>query len=129
MRHPYEMGGGYFSLTLFTTPFVCLYFGSRYLSYVSDEEVRVSLPFVFTAGQVYGAIGGLAVLQVINFSVLMRTIEAKYRKTFWSFQTGSQFGCYNFKEPDKDSTKFDIFSDNKALWEPIKEEVKDWLNK
>lgn len=44
------------------------------------------------------------------------------------FQTGSQFNISNFKEAEEDSAKFDIFSDNKVLWEPIKEDVKDWLH-
>ena len=51
LRHPFEMGGAYFSFTLLSTPVVCLYICSRYLDYVSDEEGKIffarssALPF------------------------------------------------------------------------------------
>lgn len=51
VRHPFEMGGAYFSFTLLSTPVVCLYICSRYLDYVSDEEGKIffarssALPF------------------------------------------------------------------------------------
>lgn len=61
MRQPYEMGGGYFSLTLFSTPIVCLYMGSRYLAFVEDKSNEDGT-YLFTSEQVYGTVFGLVVL-------------------------------------------------------------------
>lgn len=91
VRHPYELGGIYFTTILLTTPIICLYFGSRYLTYVEDEEVKKSLSYVFSREQVYGGLGALACLQFFSFTtLLMCVIPATYRRTLWSTETGEQ---------------------------------------
>ena len=59
MRHPLELGGAYFTAVLLTTPLVSLYFGSRYLSYVEDEEAKATLSSIYSSEQVYGFLGAL----------------------------------------------------------------------
>ena len=78
-RHPHEMGGGYYSFTLLTTPIVCLYIGSRYLAHVEDEAVQATLSHVFTNVEVYGGLGALAILQLSCFGLFLALIPKKYR--------------------------------------------------
>jgi hypothetical protein len=127
-RHPYEMGGFYYSFTLISTPVVCFYLGSRYLAHVEDEEVQASLPYVFSSEQVYGSIGALSVLQLISFIALLTIIPSKYRSTFYSLKTGSQFCCELFQNTSEDSAKIKVFTKYKGHWEPIESEVRVWLN-
>ena len=127
-RHPYEYGGGYFSLTILTSPIICLYFGSRYLAYVDNEEVRASMETVFSSEQVYGAIGGMAVLQIITLTSILLLIPQRLRFTFTTWQTGSKFITDRFLVTEADKEKISIFSDHRNLWLPILEEVRKWLN-
>lgn len=127
-RHPYEMGGFYYSFTLISTPFVCFYFGSRYLAHVEDEEVQASLPSIFSSEQVYGSIGALSVLQLISFISLLKIMPKKYRSTFYSLKTGSRYCCELFQKTREDSCKIHIFGNCKSYWEPVQSEVRVWLN-
>jgi hypothetical protein len=127
-RHPFEMGGFYYSFTLISTPVVCFYFGSGYLAHVEDEDVQESLSYVFSSKQVYASIGALSVLQLIIFITLLVIIPSKYRSTFLSFKTGSQFSCESFQNKVGDSLKIDVFNQYKGHWEPIKSDVRVWLN-
>lgn len=61
-RHPYELGGLYFTFTILTTPLVCLYFGTRYLAFVEDSADDET--FVLRSFQVYVAIRTLATLSI-----------------------------------------------------------------
>ncbi|GMI03725.1 hypothetical protein TrLO_g1593 [Triparma laevis f. longispina] len=127
-RHPSEYGGGYFSLTLLTTPIVGMYFGSRYLNYVEDEQVRESLSHVFTSTQVYGLLGGLSALQIFSFCLLLRIIPAKFRTTFLGFQTAPQFYSKRFHAFTEDSKRVAVFTCQKEMYLPVLDDVKKWLN-
>ncbi|GMH84142.1 hypothetical protein TrST_g12287 [Triparma strigata] len=128
LRHPFEYGGIYFTLVLLTTPLVSLYFGSRYLTFVEDEEVKTTLDYVFSSDQIYGGLGCLAAVQFLSFSLLMSIVPSKIRKTFFSTQTGQQFTCTNFEMAQNDLAKLDTFSIHPSYYVPIKEGIKAWLN-
>ncbi|GMH84158.1 hypothetical protein TrST_g12293 [Triparma strigata] len=128
MRHPFEYGGLYFSTVLLTTPLVSLYFGSRYLAYTEDEEVKATLKYVFSSNQIYGGLGCLAAVQLFSFSLFLVIIPPKFRTTFLSAQTGSQYACANFFRTTTDHGRVDIFTLHPSLSLPIKQEVKAWLN-
>lgn len=115
------MGRVYYSFTVCTTPFVCFYFGSRYLSNV-DESSRV-----FSSEQVYGAIGILTVIQILTFVVLLK-LSPKYRNAFLSFKTGSESCIECFNNASEDDTKIFVFGDYEPYWTPIEADVKKWLN-
>lgn len=103
LRHPLELGGAFMSVTIFSTPFVCLYFGPRYLSFVqNNDEVAAQLPQVFSQDEVYGGIGALTALQFVSFLLFLRTINANRLKSFTSFQTGSQYVQSQFLDPKAD---------------------------
>ena len=115
-------------MVLLTTPLVSLYFGSRYLTFVEDDEVKKTLDFIFTSDQIYDGLGCLAAVQFLSLSLLMSIIPSKTRQTFFSTQTGQQYTCTNFETAQNDLAKLDAFSIHPSLYAPIKEEIKAWLN-
>lgn len=127
-RHPYELEGAYFCFTMIITPFICIYFGSRYLSYVEDEEVAEALSYVLTEGEVYGGIGGLIVLQITSFLMFLFLIEDKYRSTFTSFRTGSQHVVGTFENASNERVKIGVMNNHRSLWKVIEGDVRRWLN-
>ena len=108
-RHAYEFGGAYFSFTLLSTPLAALYFSSRYLDIVKDEGVQESLEYVLSSSEVYGAVGGLIVLQLLSFSTFLALIDERYRATFTSFAKGSTCCCQLFRDNSHDHIKILIF--------------------
>ena len=127
-RHPFEYGGVYFTFILLTTPLLSLYFGSRYLTFIEDDEVKATLDYVFSSDKIYGGLGCLAAVQLLSFALLMSIVPSKIRKTFFSTQTEKQFTCTNFKTAPNDFAKMDTFDVHPTLYAPIKEELKAWLN-
>eukprot|EP00519_Triparma_laevis_P013538 CAMPEP_0182490554 /NCGR_PEP_ID=MMETSP1321-20130603/376_1 /TAXON_ID=91990 /ORGANISM="Bolidomonas sp., Strain RCC1657" /LENGTH=336 /DNA_ID=CAMNT_0024692759 /DNA_START=1397 /DNA_END=2407 /DNA_ORIENTATION=- len=130
MRHPLELGGAYFTAVLLTTPFVSLYFGSRYLSYVEDdEEAKATLSSIYSSEQIYGVLVTLAGVQMCSFATFLYIIPSQYRQTFLSTETATQFTCRKFKSTSDDHLKMTFtFCGHQSTYAPIKEEVKDWIN-
>eukprot|EP00519_Triparma_laevis_P006728 CAMPEP_0182514522 /NCGR_PEP_ID=MMETSP1321-20130603/35892_1 /TAXON_ID=91990 /ORGANISM="Bolidomonas sp., Strain RCC1657" /LENGTH=364 /DNA_ID=CAMNT_0024721731 /DNA_START=33 /DNA_END=1127 /DNA_ORIENTATION=+ len=128
LRHPFEMGGAYFSFTLLSTPVVCLYICSRYLDYVSDEEVKAEIGGSFTPEQVYGSIISISVLQMASFGLFLHLMNPSFRSTFLSLRTGSQEVILNFRNAKTDHAKFNVLKIEETLWKPIREEVRSWIN-
>ena len=127
-RHPFEYGGVYFTFILLTTPLLSLYFGSRYLSFVKDEEVKTTLDYVFSSDDIHVGLGCLAAVQLLSFALLMSIIPPKIRKTFFSTQTGKHYTRTNFETAPNDLAKMEVFTHHPSLYTPIKDEVKEWLN-
>ncbi|GMI11879.1 hypothetical protein TrVE_jg12516 [Triparma verrucosa] len=128
VRHPLEFGGAYVYFTIFTTPFICLYFGYRYLSFVSSPSVASLLPHVFSSSSVYGSIITLTVIQFFSFLLFLRTINSSHLSTFITVQTGPQYIASQFRNSNVDSSKVVILAKNRVLWRGVEEEVKSWIN-
>mmetsp|Transcript_2382 Transcript_2382/g.4309 ORF Transcript_2382/g.4309 Transcript_2382/m.4309 type:complete len:531 (+) Transcript_2382:153-1745(+) len=129
MRHPYEYGGAYYSFTVLSTPLVCVYFGSRYLAFIEDDEVRASLSFVFTSEQVYGGLGALTVVQFASFACLLAVIERKYWATFLGTATATEHAVFMFQNSQHDLRKIqNTFEVHPSLWHQIEQDVRFWLN-
>ncbi|GMH85404.1 hypothetical protein TrVE_jg323 [Triparma verrucosa] len=127
-RHPYEFRGAYFSFTMISTPVVCFYFGSRYLSYVEGEEAKEKLKNIFSSELVYGAIGGLIFLQMVSSFMFLRLIEPKYRSSFLSLKTGSQHVVETFRTATNERAKIGVMNNHRSMWKEIEEDVRVWLN-
>ncbi|GMH96263.1 hypothetical protein TrVE_jg6468 [Triparma verrucosa] len=127
-RHPYEMGGAYFSFTLLTTPLIGLYFGSRYIAYIEDFEPNERPDFAFASNQVYYTIAILGALQICCYALLIKLVDSKYRWTFVSTMTGKQYCFKGFHEASDDFSKFEVLTNNRFLWKNFEEEIKEWLS-
>ena len=134
LRHPQEIGGAYWVFNMFLTPITCFYFASRYLNSneVSerdmDAEADGGQSVNLTATQVYGMIGALCALQVCTFVVFLKSIERKYRRTFFTFETGNTCQEESFLKSTKEAIKIYIFTLNRHKWKLIEPQVKSWLN-
>lgn len=68
-------------------------------------------------------------LQLTSFATFMYLIPFKYRQSFWSMQTSSQFCCEKYGEGEKeDQVKIGVFTNHISLFDPISEHIKSWLN-
>jgi hypothetical protein len=68
--------------------------------------------------------GSLLVILVI---VTLVRMEKKYRKTFYSTETGGQMNRRNFLNSEDDAVKKDIVTVNKSHRLPIKDEIEQWV--
>ena len=138
-RHPYELGGAYFAFTLLSTPVVCLYFGSRYISYMERNTGSDQISMELEANQVFGLIGGLIVLQLLLLVAFFKSINPDYIRTFYSFDSGNQYiaakyFCKNDNDNDdededenEDEKNFEIFEVNRNKWRSIEADVAKWI--
>ena len=70
--------------------------------------------------------GSLLVILVI---VTLVRMEKKYRKTFYSTETGGQMNRRNFLNSEDDAVKKEMFTKNKAFWLPIRDDLALWVNR
>ena len=131
MRSNYCLGGLYWTFTILSTPVVCLVFGARYLTYIeSDAGKERELPFILTATQVYGVIGGLIVLEAMAFVVYFNTIIPKYISSFYSMRTGHDSCKRKFlNHEDDDKYRLNILTNNRKKWRSIENDVAEWVIK
>ncbi|GMH92398.1 hypothetical protein TL16_g12337 [Triparma laevis f. inornata] len=117
-RHPFELGGLYYSINLFT-PLIGL---GLLLAFVdmggafNDSVVKTLSNFTLLLG------AGLVLLAAL-FLLLM---SKKYRHTFFSVETGKQMTMRTFLHGD-DYTRSLIFGTNKSHWIDIEDKVAQWL--
>ena len=115
MRHPYEMGGLGFTLSLVSaqiSPFVALQFSPK--GGVKDD-VTVFLTVSFVAW---------LVLNIIFFC----TIDLSYLNTFFGSKTAAQYTCERFLDADEDHTKWAAAFENRMEWKKtIEADVKKWV--
>ena len=122
LRHPYEMGGLMFSVSMLWAqvfPFVAL-------KLVDESE---SSPF---AGRMRDAIylflSGSCVLWIVLNITFFCTIDLSYLKTFFGTKTAPQYTVQLFEDIDADFTKFDtVFNTRIQYTEKVHKEVKVWI--
>jgi len=113
-RHPYEMGGVGFTISLIWAqafPFVAL----QYFDGDSKDIMTGFLGMSFTAW---------LMLNIIFFC----TIDLSYLSTFFGTKTAPQYTCELYLTSKDDSQKFDaIFTNRIQYTKTIHEEVKQWV--
>jgi hypothetical protein len=122
-KHPYELGGAYFSFNLMTTQISVPVIGYLYHKhYDGEDKIDETLTWVTVAT--------LLVLWFVIFTFLIfYVIVPSYRKTFFSFQTGFQMSqSYFIDNEGDDATRTLIFTTSVAHWKGIENEVREWTN-
>ena len=119
LRHPNEVGGAYFSFTIFVNILIGMasaLWGATFDANIShDAAVLVMSILCF----------GLA----LSYTCFLLSIKSEYRHTFYDTQTSKSFARSRFQDSLTDKTKFQVFTSNEHLWrEEIGPEVKAWLN-
>ena len=117
-RHPYEMGGLYWSLNMVVSNLGCWASVYVYSSNIEDglEE-----------GSLFRILGYLTGLQALNFTCFLLAIKPEYLHTFTSTETGISNGQQQFLGGKSDAAKSAVFTRNEAIWRPIKKEISTWL--
>ena len=122
-RHPQEVGGAYFTFSLALTVVLGIVAALRYekVKGIDGNLIR----YANATGSSKEGIdegGGLEestvfILMctartgiVLSFTVLMTTMNKKYRKTFISTATGDQMNAELFREREGDGLKFSTFN-------------------
>ena len=116
MRHPYELGGSAFTISILWAqafPFVALQYFDGEMKDIMTGVLAVS----FMAWMV---------LNIIFFC----TIHLSYLNTFFGTKTGPQYTCELYLTSKDDSQKFDaIFGTRIQYTKTIHEQVKEWVAK
>ncbi|GMH55451.1 hypothetical protein TL16_g01910 [Triparma laevis f. inornata] len=134
-RHPYDVGGLYFTLNLFL-PLIGLtailaagllketFTGEKEEGEGEGEEEggsnEVTIKFITSLTVVLGT--SLIILVGLFFAL----IDGEYRHTFFSVETGGQMTRRNFWD-GSDVMKSQVFGVHETLWAPIREKVEAWV--
>jgi len=113
-RHPYELGGFSFTMSMIWAqafPFVAL----QYFYGDSKDDLTVFLAMSFTAWL------------LLNF-IFFCTIDLSYLNTFFGTKTAPQYTCELFLTSKEDHQRFRaVFKNRIEFTKSIYEEVKEWV--
>jgi hypothetical protein len=120
LRHPKDNGGAYWAWSMIMCQLVCMMSGWLYLEFYGGL-------YKLDRTLVFGTIGGLAITWMISLAGFFVSIRREYLWTFISHETGRAFQIRFFHEAEgNDEKRFNIFLNNRGLWEEIRPEVKAW---
>ncbi|GMH52391.1 hypothetical protein TL16_g01219 [Triparma laevis f. inornata] len=120
LRHPYELGGAYWTFGLVVSVFASL-LSTYFYSTVIDRDERH-----FEDDFLWKVVGSAAGSWVLLFIVFIQSIKEDYISTFFSSKRGADMTMDYFIENESDEIRANVFLCNKRHWEPIRKEVKDW---
>lgn len=118
-RHPYELGGAYYTFNAFMTQasaFPIAYLYSEY-SIVKDKMPLSTLIQIFCC---------TFFVWFISFGLFLFLIDEKHRKTFFSLKTGCDVSKAYFLENEDDEHKALIFGCQQGQWSDIANDVEKW---
>ena len=123
-RHPYELGGFAFTLSVIWAqifPFIALHVVETSTTAGEDNAIaNMQNISIFLSA----SFGVWLFLNLLFFC----TIDSKYFVTFFGWKTAAQYTCERFIEATDDKSKFSAAFDNRMSYKKaIKEEVKDWV--
>lgn len=119
MRHPYELGGIYwtfgFVMSMGSFPAaIKIYERREGQDHVVDLAWRLLYILIPTT--------------LVMFTVFFLNVDEAFRKTFVTLQTGRDFTIRSFKESDDDFSKADkAFRINKRYSKSIEKEIRAWV--
>ncbi|GMH97957.1 hypothetical protein TrST_g4440 [Triparma strigata] len=119
-RHPYEVGGLYFTLN-FLSP---LFGMALLLTLQSQAQLSLFHENTFEYYKTATIIAG-SILMFMSALFLM-IMNPRHRRSFFSIELGWQMTRRIFLEGD-DAMKAEVFDTNIAHWEPIRDNVEDWV--
>jgi hypothetical protein len=125
LRNPCDLGGMCWAATMATTQVTCLI--SAFL-YSQEFEGDVHVKLVYSS--LMGTMGTLACVWALAIVCLLLTMEREYIRTFFSFQTGSEYAAAAFlssRDSGDDEGCFQIFAYNELLWTRILPDVQSYL--
>jgi hypothetical protein len=134
---PYELGGIYFSfnvvMNMVSVPIAVILYneffeeeGEEEQADEIDEGVDDESTKLDPARIRDFSIALVAIWTIVFVIFIKRIIVPKYRRKFYSTQTGWEHAMSFFRDNTEDERRILIFADSIALWYPIKEDVRKW---
>jgi len=117
-RHPYELGGLYWTGNMVLA--LLASFASVWI-YTKSDGAEVTKREAWTLVSYMG--GGW----LTAFGLFLLLMKKEYRRTFFSTKSGAQNTMNYFMKGADESVKSIVITDNKLLWRPIRGEVKTWV--
>ena len=144
-RHPFDLGGAYWSFNLVLNQFLCfvavfLYtkFGKEIVDSDSTPETDIepslsslaptSAPVELVQYPLWTFVISLFFLTVLSFLGFLRFINRKYLVTFFDRRTGKQFLCDLWRSTETDKERIYVFSKHRSYYKTIEKEIKEWLS-
>jgi hypothetical protein len=115
-----EMGGAYWIFNVLLaviTPFVAVFF------YYSSKPDKL----VMTQESAWSIVGTLGGAWLFFFALFLKLMKKEYRKTFISFETGSDWAMSFFLKGDTDEKRVKPLRLNINKWKKIRPEMKEFL--
>ena len=143
LRHPFQIGGLYFTLNLVMSQasvVVCAYL---YVAYYQEEDtngtqsdsaalhnvtVANSTATKFTEEQLQMSVGTLFAVFVVSSGLFIAKMDHRFVKTFFSTETGHAWAKRFFLEGEDDFIKSQVLTCNQYQWTSIRPQVAEWLD-
>jgi hypothetical protein len=120
MRIPLELGGAYWAFNLVSSQLQCGFAVWYYFHAATDSTLDASV--------VWSAYFSVVFVEFVALAVFFLSMEKKYRKTFYQWQTGPEEAVFFFKSCDDPEVKIrEIFSYHETFIAPIKSDIINYL--
>ena len=127
-----ELGGLYWTVNMLLA--LLASFGSVFVYYAdNEEEVALiktdddSAAFEIEERVAWTLVGSLSGGWVVVFGVFLLLMKKEYRLTFVTTTTGKARTMDYFVKGANDELKSKVMENNKAQWQTIREDVKEWV--
>jgi hypothetical protein len=136
-RAAVDLGGIYWSWSMFQAVIFSFAAAALYLREVDDAGegggAVASNSTTYSEGgsalqgdAVWWLVSSTTITWLLSFAGLLMLMKREYWQTFLSFETGSELVIAAFLKGRSEERKGDIFTNNKKMWLPIREDVKVW---
>ena len=124
MRHPFDVGGVHYSLTLLWSQISAVLSVVLYEQFYKNEENKRDK---IDAIELYTMTGSLVFVWAVSFYCFIKKINRKFLHTFFGSMTAPDYCVHLFRVGD-DRIKMDVFGTNVLFWAPIRDEVRAYTH-
>jgi len=122
MRHPYELGGLYYSLTLLQAQVESAAFAKLYIDANEGDADALAAEIVYTV------VAAASITWACSYSLFFAHIKEGYAGTFIDTRSSVQFVLDRFNNPKaNDYQKAGVVGTTRSYWRSIEEEVRKFL--
>jgi hypothetical protein len=119
-----EMGGIYWSINLMLGVIIAFASVPFYFDFVNtDNDVKA-----LDKRTTYVVMSGICATFILNFAYFVYQMEPKYRKTFFSFETGVTWVQNFFLHGATDEARAQTVLCNYHMWKSIRTDVVEWFH-
>ena len=124
MRHPWELGGVYYTVNMFMALLVSVV---SVAMFAASRTSWVALDIKLSPDQAWLIMAGLGGGWLLSFGLFLLLIKKGYKRTFFSTMTGKQMTQNYFLKGKDDFEKHHLLGNNRKQWKEIEDRVKAWI--